>query len=56
MFKVKVSSLLTLNISCSSISIVNFEQVNTGWVRKQTSRFQLQPCLNICDLSMNAMH
>ena len=34
MFKVLVSLLLTLNIitPCSSVSIVNFEQVTAGWV------------------------
>ena len=47
-FSLTVSLLLTLNIfhTCSSVSIVNFEQVNTGWavivseVKKKLKQFK----------------
>ena len=43
---VLVSLLLTLNIFCSSVSIVNFEQVNAGWEACPNSNFLVAKQIN----------
>ena len=53
MFKVNSKDTRTYFTPCSSVSIVNFEQVNAGWVKEKRSSDQATDDINM--ISYNFM-